>query len=130
MRCPKKASGVGAAACPQAAAASGARHFGAQPLFLKDCARAVFFPFLDAEFPSLAQAYRQYYATRSYPTEPYADKIHAIVAGLKQKYGLTGKQMPLAPEWGQMGLFVNEEEGTEKETVVGAVGLEPTTSCV
>jgi DNA repair photolyase len=92
-------------AVAQAASQAGARHFAAQPLFLKDCAQAVFLPFLDAEFPHLAGAYRRHYLQRSYTTSEYNQRISSIVSQLKDKFGLRSRHSPPPPEWGQMELF-------------------------
>src|ERR1700691_1335613 len=42
-----------------AAAAAGARHIFAGPLFLKPCSAAVFLPFLEQHFPEMVENYRQ-----------------------------------------------------------------------
>jgi DNA repair photolyase len=100
-------------AVARGAAEAGARHFWAQPLFLKDCARAVFLPFLDKEFPQLARAYRQHYSKRSYTTEEYNERVRVLVRDLRARYGLECNRTPAAPEWGQMALFAGEAEGRE-----------------
>src|ERR1700678_3079794 len=43
------------------AAEAGAHHVFANPLFLKPCSAAIFLPFLEQNFPSLAENYRQRY---------------------------------------------------------------------
>lgn len=89
-----------------AAAAAGARSFGAQALFLKDCARAVLLPFLEERFPHLALAYRRTYAHSAYLKGEYPERLKRTVAELKAAYGLNRKtETPPAEEWGQMELF-------------------------
>src|SRR6204780_4867112 len=48
------------------AAAAGARHIFANPLFLKPCSAAVFLPFLEQQFPKLVESYRQRYQDRAF----------------------------------------------------------------
>lgn len=92
-------------AVAQAAAQAGARHFGAQPLFLKDCARAVFFPFLDEHYPHLARAYRDHYTRRSHTTEDYNQRLSALVQALRLKHNLIRAHLTPGPQWGQLDLF-------------------------
>ena len=49
-----------------AAAEAGADYVFANPLFLKPCSAAVFLPFLEQNFPHLAENYRQRYQGRAF----------------------------------------------------------------
>jgi DNA repair photolyase len=93
-------------ALARASAAAGARSFGAQVLFLKDCARAVMLPFLDEKFPQLALAYRRTYARGAYLKGEYPERLKQTVAELRAAHGLTRKaDVPPSAAWGQMDLF-------------------------
>ena len=71
-----------------AAAAAGARHIFANPLFLKPCSAAVFLPFIEREFPKLVESYRQRYQDRSFLSPSYGKRIAQLVARLREKYGI------------------------------------------
>jgi DNA repair photolyase len=72
----------------RAAAAAGARHIFAGPLFLKPCSAAIFLPFLEKEFPHLVENYRQRYRDRSFLPASYGKRIAQLVAQLRQKHGI------------------------------------------
>jgi DNA repair photolyase len=72
----------------KAAAAAGARHIFAGPLFLKPCSAAVFLPFLEQHFPHLVENYRARYQDRSFLPPSYGKRIAQLVASLRQKYGI------------------------------------------
>lgn len=69
-----------------AAAAGGARHIFAGPLFLKPCSAAVFLPFLQQHFPQLVENYRQRYQDRSFLPASYGKRISQLITRLRQKY--------------------------------------------
>jgi DNA repair photolyase len=71
-----------------AAAAAGARHIFANPLFLKPCSAAVFLPFIEQQFPKLVESYRQRYHDRSFLSPSYGERIAQLVASLREKYGI------------------------------------------
>jgi DNA repair photolyase len=71
-----------------AAAAAGARHIFANPLFLKPCSAAVFLPFIEQQFPKLVESYRQRYQDRSFLSPSYGKRIAQLVARLREKYGI------------------------------------------
>ena len=71
-----------------AAAAAGARHIFANPLFLKPCSAAVFLPFIEQQFPKLVESYRQRYKDRSFLSPSYGKRIAQLVASLREKYGI------------------------------------------
>jgi DNA repair photolyase len=72
----------------RAAAAAGARHIFAGPLFLKPCSAAVFLPFLEQHFPQLVENYRARYRERSFLPPSYGKRIGQLVASFRQKYGI------------------------------------------
>jgi DNA repair photolyase len=73
----------------RAAAAAGARHIFAGPLFLKPCSAAVFLPFLEQHFPQLVENYRARYHGRSFLPPSYGKRIAQLIASFRQKYGIT-----------------------------------------
>ena len=73
----------------RAAADAGADHLFANPLFLKPCSAAVFLPFLEENFPHLAENYRQRYAGRAFLPPAYGKRLAQLIARLKEKYNLT-----------------------------------------
>jgi DNA repair photolyase len=72
----------------RAAAAAGARHIFAGPLFLKPCSAAIFLPFLAKEFPHLLENYRKRYQDRSFLPPSYGKRIGQLIAKFRQKYGI------------------------------------------
>jgi DNA repair photolyase len=70
------------------AAAAGARHVFANPLFLKPCSAAVFLPFLEQQFPQLVESYRQRYQGRAFLPASYSKRISQLIARFRQKYGI------------------------------------------
>ncbi len=72
----------------RAAAQAGAKHIFANPLFLKPCSAAVFLPFLEKEFPSLVESYRQRYKDRAFLPKTYHQRLSQLMARLRQKYGI------------------------------------------
>ena len=75
-------------AVARGASAAGARHFMASPLFLMPSAQKQFFPFLEKEFPHLAETYRKKYQRGAYLGSRYRQRLQEIVSRLRQKYGL------------------------------------------
>jgi DNA repair photolyase len=72
----------------RATAEAGGKHIFANPLFLKPCSAAVFLPFLEKEFPQLADGYRQRYRDRAFLPQTYAKRISQLMARLRQKYSI------------------------------------------
>jgi DNA repair photolyase len=70
------------------AAAAGARHIFANPLFLKPCSAAVFLPFIEKHFPHLVDNYRRRYQDRAFLPPSYGKRISQLIARLRQKYGI------------------------------------------
>ncbi len=73
----------------QTAAEAGADYVFANPLFLKPCSAAVFLPFLEQNFPHLAENYRQRYQDRAFLPAAYGKRLSQLVARLREKYKLT-----------------------------------------
>jgi DNA repair photolyase len=73
----------------QTAADAGADYVFANPLFLKPCSAAVFLPFLEQNFPHLAENYRQRYRDRAFLPAAYGKRMSQLVARLREKYKLT-----------------------------------------
>ena len=71
-----------------AAAAAGAKHVFAGPLFLKPCSAAIFLPFLQQNFPHLVENYRQRYQDRSFLPTSYGKRIAQLITRFRQKYGM------------------------------------------
>jgi DNA repair photolyase len=72
----------------RAAAAAGARHIFAGPLFLKPCSAAIFLPFLEQHFPQLVENYRERYHDRSFLPPSYGKRIAELIASFRRKYGI------------------------------------------
>jgi DNA repair photolyase len=88
----------------RAAAEAGAQHVFANPLFLKPCSAAVFLPFLEQEFPQLAQSYHERYRNRAFLPKSYHRRISQVVGRLRVKYGICRerrKQPATAPQRNQ-----------------------------
>jgi DNA repair photolyase len=74
------------------AAAVGARHLWAGPLFLKPCSAAVFLPFLKEHFPQLVENYRLRYQDRAFLPPAYGKRLGQLMANLRKKHGLGADQ--------------------------------------
>jgi DNA repair photolyase len=71
-----------------ATAEAAGTHIFANPLFLKPCSAAVFLPFLEKEFPHLAESYRLRYKERAFLPKAYGKRISQLMARLREKYGI------------------------------------------
>jgi DNA repair photolyase len=88
----------------RAAAEAGADYVFANPLFLKPCSAAVFLPFLDQNFPHLAENYRQRYRDRSFLPPAYTKRLSELVHRLREKYKLTRRdRTAFATKWPVQG---------------------------
>jgi DNA repair photolyase len=103
----------------EASARAGAKHIFANPLFLKPCSAAIFIPFLEKEFPQLAQSYRDRYQGRAFVTQPYRKRLDGLVQKLREKHGLMNRYeryqrqaSPDADPEAQLGLFESDPEGS------------------
>jgi DNA repair photolyase len=83
-----------------AAADAGADYVFANPLFLKPCSAAVFLPFLEKNFPHLAENYRQRYQDRAFLPPAYANRLSHLVAHLRARYRITSaRRERYATKW-------------------------------
>jgi DNA repair photolyase len=80
----------------RAAAESGADFVFANPLFLKPCSAAVFLPFLEENFPHLAENYRQRYRDRAFLPSAYGKRLSELITQLRAKYKMVhyGRNRP------------------------------------
>ncbi|HEX4487628.1 MAG TPA: radical SAM protein [Terriglobales bacterium] len=60
----------------------------ANPLFLKPCSAAVFMPFLEKEFPHLAESYRQRYQEHAFLPKAYGSRLSQLMQRLRAKYAI------------------------------------------
>jgi DNA repair photolyase len=91
------------------ASARGAFRLGANVLFLKSCARAVFLPFLEKEFPALARRYRERFERSAYLRGEYPRLIRERLDRIRSRHGLDlAAEVPepeLWPRDAQLKLF-------------------------
>lgn len=80
----------------RAAAEAGADYIFANPLFLKPCSAAVFLPFLEQNFPHLAESYRERYQDRAFLPPAYSKRLSQLISRLREKYKLTHRRDPAA----------------------------------
>ena len=92
-----------------AAAQAGAKYFSGNVVFLKPCAQAAFFPFLEERFPHLLKRYKERFAAGAYLKGEYPGKIRERIQRTREKFKLTEKPSDYEPElWEgdpQMELF-------------------------
>ena len=67
---------------------AGGQYVFANALFLKPCSAAVFLPFLEKEFPALAESYRQRYGQHAFLPKSYSKRISQLLARLREKYNI------------------------------------------
>jgi DNA repair photolyase len=84
-------------AVAKAARDAGARHFGANVLFLRPASRGVFFGFLEKHYPHLVRRYRERYDNGVYLKGAYPEMIRDRVAQVRDRYGLDASG-PRRPE--------------------------------
>jgi DNA repair photolyase len=72
------------------AKAAGARYLMGQPVFLRSSAAAVFLPFLDAEFPALANSYRRHFSCWGRIGGEYPERIRKMIRQIRERHGLAG----------------------------------------
>jgi DNA repair photolyase len=72
----------------KAASEAGAKYVYANPLFLKPCSAAIFFPFLEENFPDLVELYRKRYDERAFLPKGYGERLSQLMAMLRRKYGI------------------------------------------
>jgi DNA repair photolyase len=91
----------------KAARDRGAQSFGEGVLFLMPSAQKVFFPFLDERFPDLAARYRRLFAGSPYLGRDYKDQLRALLAEIRDRYGLSQRPIEYRPE-----LWIDDRQGT------------------
>lgn len=81
-----------------AAAAAGAVSLSGNVLFLKPCARAVFLPFLDEQFPELAPGYRRRFESGDFLRGAYPKLIRERLAAVRARHRLADRFPDYVPE--------------------------------
>ena len=92
----------------KASARAGAMGLNGNVVFLKDCAKNVFFPFLESNYPQLVRRYRERFDRDAYLRGAYPDMIRERVHRIRKRYGLEGAEQPQPefwPEAEQLALF-------------------------
>ncbi|GIU79239.1 MAG: radical SAM protein [Bryobacteraceae bacterium] len=101
----------------RAAREAGAKHFGAQMLFLREPARSVFFEALRREFPRLAERYSRLYARGSRVDAALREALELRVARIRQAMDFPGRGPAREAAWGQLGLFDAPAAAPEQRAV-------------
>lgn len=68
---------------------AGGKYIYANPLFLKPCSAGVFLPFLEKEFPHLAEDYRKRFAGRSFVNKAYSERLSELMKRLRKKHRIS-----------------------------------------
>ena len=76
----------------RAAAEANAHFVFVNPLFLKSCSAAVFYPFLEQHFPHLVASYKKRYEGTGYLPATYRKQLGALVNALCKKHGLPDRE--------------------------------------
>jgi DNA repair photolyase len=88
-----------------AAVANGASSFSANPLFLKPCAQAVFFPFLEQHYPHLLRRYKERFQANAFLKGHYPEMIRERVQKVLSRYKLPPRESAEWPPGDQLDLF-------------------------
>ncbi|MFZ0686967.1 MAG: radical SAM protein [Terriglobales bacterium] len=75
----------------KAASEAGAKYVFGNPLFLKPCSAAVFLPFVEENFPALAEFYQKRYSDRAFLPKGYGERLSQLMAALRRRYGIGDK---------------------------------------
>ncbi len=95
----------------KATAKAGGKYIFANPLFLKPCSAAVFMPFLEKEFPELAENYKRRFQNQSFMPTAYRKRLSELMGCLRAKHGIAARQArnpsatPTLPQDVQLRLF-------------------------
>jgi DNA repair photolyase len=93
----------------KAAAAAGASHIYANPLFLKPCSAAVFLPFLKEHFPELVPEYDKRFKDKAFLPAAYRKRISELFGKLRAKYEIVREsrweEKPALRKEEQLALF-------------------------
>ncbi|HUF27644.1 MAG TPA: radical SAM protein [Gemmatimonadaceae bacterium] len=90
------------------AAEAGATYVGACALRLQSAARQRYLPFIENEFPHLAERYRSSYASSPLVSETYREGLSRFFAGLRRRYGIPESSRFGEDEEGQLPAKVRE----------------------
>lgn len=82
----------------RAAADAGARHHVANVLFLRPCARQVFLPFVEREFPHLVDHYQSLFANTDYLRGEYPALVQRRMEAVRSEFHLARGPMDYQPE--------------------------------
>jgi DNA repair photolyase len=85
----------------KAVARAGAVGLNGNVVFLKDCAKQVFFPFLEAHYPLLVRRYHERFDHAAYLKGAYPDMIRERVRRVRKRYGLEACDPPQPEFWPQ-----------------------------
>lgn len=85
-------------ALASAAARAGASFMGGGLLFLKPCAKEVFFPFLEKHFPELLPRYEEMFRRGAFLRGEYAKTVGERVRRARERHGLAGSPVEYRPE--------------------------------
>ena len=75
-------------AVAKASARAGAMKLSGNVVYLKDCARAAFFPFLSEHFPGLLGRYRERFERSAFLHGDYPEAIRERISRIRRRYGL------------------------------------------
>jgi DNA repair photolyase len=92
----------------KAASQAGALYFSGNTVFLKPCAKQVFFPFLDQHFPKLADRYRQRFQDSDFLRGLYPEAVRERVIAVRKEFHLARSPEEYSPpevDDPQMSLF-------------------------
>jgi DNA repair photolyase len=89
----------------EAAAENGAYAFSAAPVFLKPCAKQVFFPFLEQHFPHLLRRYKERFEKNAYLKGHYPEMIEERVHKVRARHKMKSREMLECPIEDQLRLF-------------------------
>lgn len=88
-------------AVAKASARAGAAGINGNVVFLKDCAKKVFFPFLEARYPHLVRRYHERFDRDAYLRGAYPEMIRERVQRVRRRYGLEAGEQPQPEFWPQ-----------------------------
>jgi DNA repair photolyase len=102
-------------AVASAAKDAGARFLAGNTVFLKQSALRVFLPFLDEQFPELADRYRRRFEGDGFLRGAYPKLIHDRVQRAREKFGLDNEPATRSAGWAeeaQLSLFAELAQGS------------------
>lgn len=86
----------------KASARAGAVALRGNVVYLKPCAQAAFFPFLNEHYPVLLRRYRERFERSAFLRDAYPETIRERLDRIRRRYGLRADQSPAEPElWPQ-----------------------------